>query len=102
MILKIHNAVAISSASLSSTECLRNIPVSELIYRSFMNNNLKRKQSYLKFVGNISVIRQSSAALPQLITLLNTADTIRFCFVLVTKYIPLAQRPEENVLKTET
>jgi hypothetical protein len=69
---------------------------------SFMNNHVRRKQSYLKFVGNISVIRQSSAALPQLITLLNTADTIRFCFVLVTKYIPLAQRPEENVLKTET
>lgn len=67
-----------------------------------MNNHVRRKQSYLKFVGNISVIRQSSAALPQLITLLNTADTIRFCFELVTKYIPLAQRPEENVLKTET
>lgn len=70
--------------------------------RSFMNSHLRRMQSYLKFVGNISVIRQSSAALPQLITLLNTADTIRFCFVLVTKYMPLAQRPEENVLNTET
>lgn len=67
-----------------------------------ISSNLRRKPSYLKFVGNISVIRQSSAALPQLMTLLNTADTIRFCLVLVTKYIPLAQRPEENVLKTET
>jgi hypothetical protein len=62
----------------------------------------KRKQSYLKLVGNISVMRQSRAALPQLITLLNTADTIRFCFELVTKYIPVAQRPDEKVLKTET
>lgn len=35
-----------------------------------------------KFVGNTSVIRQSNAALPQLITPLKNADTITLCTLL--------------------
>ena len=46
-------------------------------------------------------MRQSKAALPQLITLLKTAETMRFCFVLVTKYIALAHKPDDKVLNTE-
>lgn len=38
--------------------------------------------NYLRFVGKISVIKQSKAALPHEITLLNTADTIKLCNLL--------------------
>lgn len=57
---------------------------------------------YLRCVGKISVIRQSSAALPQLITPLKTAEIIRFCLLLYTKYIPIAHNPDVTVLKTVT
>lgn len=60
-----------------------------------------QKIRYLRFVGNISVIRQSRAALPQEMTPLNTADTIKLCNLLYTKYIAEAHSPDVNVLKTE-
>lgn len=56
----------------------------------------------LRFVGKISVMRQSNAAFPQDITLLNVADTIKLWVVLYTKYIDAAQIPDVTVLKTET
>lgn len=61
----------------------------------------RKNYTNLKFVGNISVIRQSRAAFPQLMTPEKTAETIRLWRVLYTKYIPMAQSPAENVLKTE-
>ena len=45
-------------------------------------------------------MRQSRAALPQLITPEKTAVAIKLCLVLYTKYIPMAHKPAENVLKT--
>lgn len=53
-----------------------------------------------RFVGKTSVIRQSRAALPQLITPLKIAETIKFWYLLYTKYNPIEQRPDENVLNT--
>lgn len=55
---------------------------------------------YLKEVGNISVIKQSKAAFPQLITPEKTAETMRLSRALCTKYMPMAHNPAENVLKT--
>ena len=54
-----------------------------------------------KLVGKTSVMRQSRAALPQLMTPLNVAETIRFVVLLYTKYRPTAQAPEDRVLKTK-
>lgn len=52
-------------------------------------------------VGNTSVIRQSKAAFPQLITPLNIAETIKLWCLLYTKYNPIEHRPDENVLNTK-
>lgn len=57
--------------------------------------------AYLKCVGNISVIKQSKAAFPHEITLLNTAETTKLCNLLYTKYIDAAQIPEVKVLNTD-
>lgn len=51
-------------------------------------------------VGKTSVIRQSSAAFPQLITPLKKAETIRLCVLLYTKYNPTEHSPDESVLNT--
>lgn len=51
-------------------------------------------------VGKTSVIRQSKAAFPQLITPLKIAETIRLWCLLYTKYSPIEQSPDENVLNT--
>lgn len=59
-------------------------------------------KTYLRFVGNISVMRQSRAAFPHEITPLKMADTIKLCSLLYTKYMDAAQNPEVKVLKTET
>lgn len=56
---------------------------------------------YLKFVGKISVIKQSKAALPQLIALLNMADTTKFCLLFVISDKPTAHIPDAIVLNTE-
>lgn len=55
----------------------------------------------LKLVGKTSVMRQSRAALPQLMALLKIADTIRLACELCTKYRPMAHIPDVKVLKTE-
>lgn len=62
---------------------------------------LNEKTSYLKLVGNISVIRQSRAAFPQEITPLNIAEMTKFCVLFTTKYIQAEHIPEVTVLKTE-
>lgn len=46
------------------------------------------------------MIRQSRAAFPHEITPLKTAETIKLCNLLYTKYMAEAHRPEVNVLKT--
>lgn len=46
------------------------------------------------------MIRQSKAALPQEITELNVAETIRLCVLLYTKYMDAAQAPDAKVLNT--
>lgn len=51
-------------------------------------------------VGKTSVIKQSKAAFPQLITPLKKAETIRFCCLLYTKYNPIEHSPDESVLNT--
>ncbi len=56
--------------------------------------------SHLRCVGKISVMRQSRAALPQLMTELNTALTIRLFRLLYTKNMPTAQSPDVKVLNT--
>lgn len=67
-----------------------------------MNHGIKPGiKPHLKLVGNISVMRQSSAAFPQLMTPLNTAETNRFCSLLRTKNMAVEQRPENTVLNTE-
>lgn len=58
-------------------------------------------KTHLRFVGKISVMRQSNAALPQEMTELKTADTIKLWYLLYTKYKDAAQTPEVNVLNTE-
>lgn len=62
--------------------------------------NSPPKILYRSDVGKISVIRQSSAALPHVMTELNTADTIKLSVLLRTKSIEAAQSPDEMVLKT--
>lgn len=52
-------------------------------------------------VGNTSVIRQSNAALPHDMTPLNTAETIKFCVLLKTKYMQAEQIPADRVEKTK-
>lgn len=54
---------------------------------------------YLKCVGNTSVIRQSSDALPHAMTPVNMADTMKFCCLLITKYMPAEQAAADIVLK---
>lgn len=56
--------------------------------------------NYLKLVGNTSVMRQSRAALPQEMTELNTALTIRLLVLLYTKNIPAEHRPADSVENT--
>lgn len=51
-------------------------------------------------VGKTSVIRQSKAAFPQLITPLKIAETMRLWCLLYTKYNPIEQSPDESVLNT--
>jgi hypothetical protein len=53
-----------------------------------------------KLVGNTSVMRQSRAALPQLMALLKIADTTRLLVELCTKNRPMAHIPDVKVLKT--
>ena len=53
-----------------------------------------------RFVGKTSVMRQSRAALPQLITPLKIAETITFWYLLYTKYSPIEHAPDDSVLKT--
>lgn len=48
------------------------------------------------------MIKQSNAALPQLIALLNIADIIKFCFLFVISDIPTAHIPDAIVLNTKT
>lgn len=50
-------------------------------------------------VGNTSVIRQSNEALPQAIIPVKIAETIKFCCLFVTKYMPAEHRPAVKVLK---
>jgi len=47
------------------------------------------------------VIKQSKAALPQLIALLKIADTIKFCLLLVISDKPTAHIPDAIVLNTK-
>jgi hypothetical protein len=54
----------------------------------------------LKLVGKTSVIKQSRAALAQLITALNVALTMRFSILLDTKYITAEHTPAETVPAT--
>lgn len=55
----------------------------------------------LRFVGKISVIKQSRPALPHDITPLKTAETAKLWILLYTKYIEAAQIPDVNVLNTK-
>lgn len=66
-----------------------------IMHRIFLN------AAYLRLVGNISVIRQSNAALPHEITPLKEADTIKLCVLLYTKYIDAEHNPADTVLNTE-
>ncbi len=52
-----------------------------------------------RFVGNTSVIRQSNEALPHAMIPVKIAETIKFCCLFVTKYMPAEHRPAVNVLK---
>lgn len=52
-----------------------------------------------RFVGKTSVIRQSSEALPHAMIPVKTAETMKFCCLLVTKYMPAEHRPAVRVLK---
>lgn len=47
------------------------------------------------------MIKQSKAAFPQLIALLNIAETIKFCLLLVMSDRPTAHIPDAIVLKTK-
>lgn len=53
-----------------------------------------------KLVGNTSVMRQSRAALAQLMTALNVALTMRFSILFVTRYMTAEQRPAVKVPAT--
>lgn len=59
------------------------------------------ENTYRKFVGKTSVIRQSSEALPQEMTELKMALTIRLFVLLYTKYMAAEQQPAEKVANTE-
>lgn len=56
------------------------------------------KRSYLRCVGNTSVIKQSNEAFPHAMTPVNMAETIKFCCLLITKYMPAAQMAADTVL----
>lgn len=54
---------------------------------------------YLRCVGKTSVIKQSSDALPHAMTPVKNADTMKFCCLFMTKYIPAEQTAADIVLK---
>lgn len=57
--------------------------------------------NYRKLVGKTSVTRQSSEALPQEMTELKIALTIRLLVLLYTKYMAAEHAPAVNVANTE-
>lgn len=58
----------------------------------------KRRKTYLRCVGKTSVIRQSNDALPQAMTPVKNADTMKFCCLFMTKYIPAEHTAADIVL----
>lgn len=57
-----------------------------------------KKEHYLRWVGKTSVIRQSRDALPHAITPVKNADTMKFCCLFMTKYMPAEQTAADIVL----
>lgn len=62
------------------------------------NWRIKDKVLYLRCVGNTSVIKQSNDALPHAMTPVKNADTMKFCCLFCTKYMPAEQTAADIVL----
>lgn len=58
----------------------------------------RKQNNYRKCVGKTSVIKQSNEALPHAITPVKNADTMKFCCLLITKYMPAEQTAADIVL----
>lgn len=72
-----------------------------MINNHFHNQIFCKDDKYLRFVGKTSVMRQSNAALPQEMTELKTALTIKLFCLLYTKYIAAEHIPADIVENTK-